>query len=271
MSSRNRIPIDDAKLSALLRAEINQGAKFVNILNGPVSLKECLVVTSLATHYVQGGLFKVKIKWSIPHKALDDVYYERGSFQGRVTDKLIFLTGGERRQFVFGMSESGPASKAKRDAAENNAKVAEDEIRTAKAYLQHVEQNAAAPDPEVDRFERAMALVQAGPIPDTEPSDHWTNEDYIRVVGWMFDAWEEKKYSAIWARRIALGSGLEQRSASQLEWFWVNALPALSGLQLGQKEHPSLAVYAGYSEQALDPMNEKQQSALTQIKEQFFG
>ncbi|MGO9198018.1 MAG: hypothetical protein ACLQK4_12940 [Acidimicrobiales bacterium] len=170
MAQRNRISLDEDKLVALLRTEIDQGADFVNILNGPVSLKECLVVTSVATHHVQGGLFKVKVKWSIPHKALDNVYYERGTFQGRVTDKVIFQSGGNRQQFVFGMSEPGPSSKAMRDMAENNAKVAEDEIKTAKAYLEHLERQAATPDPEVERFQRAMALAQAGPTPDTGPT-----------------------------------------------------------------------------------------------------
>lgn len=86
----------------------------------------------------------------------------------------------------------------------------------------------------------------------------------------MFDSWKEEKYAAIWARRIALGSGLEKRSASQLEWFWINVFPALAGLELDQKGHPSLAVYAGYASETVDPTNENQQMAMSMIKRKFF-
>src|ERR1039458_567575 len=90
MAQHNQIrpTFDQDKLVAALQSEINQGAEFINILPSVVADKSYLVVTTLATHSVVGGMFSVKVKWTVPHKALDNVYYQRGMLGEHVTDKL---------------------------------------------------------------------------------------------------------------------------------------------------------------------------------------
>ncbi|HUD05470.1 MAG TPA: hypothetical protein VMR18_00915 [Candidatus Saccharimonadales bacterium] len=270
MATRNQIrpTFDQDKLVAALQAEINQGAEFVNIFPSVGSDKSYLVVTSVATHSVAGGMFSVKVKWSVPHKALDNAYYQRGTMGSMVMDKLFLEASGRREQFVFGLVDPGIAAKVPREIAANNAKVALGEIEQAKAYL---ERPASAVDPEVERFQRAMALAEAGPQPDTEPSDHWTEDDYKQLFHWTVERWKRKEYSEIWARRVGLSPSLEQRMAIDQLWFWVNALAALSGLELGQKGHPKLSVFAGYADQVVDNSNDGQRQAMEDIKRQFFG
>jgi hypothetical protein len=269
-AQRNRISLDEDKLVALLKPEIDQGGWFRNIVNGPVSNKECLVITSVATHYVQGGLFKVKLKWSIRHKALDNVYYERGTFHDRVTDKVIFEVGSIREQFVFGMTEPGPSSKVTRDIAANNAQVAESEIKHAKLH-DEIMTRELPPDPQVARFKRAIAEAEANQMPYTEASDEWTEQDYRQLWSWMFECWNQDRYQELWDRRIALGSGLQQREANNNLWYWINALPALAGLELKKKNDPSLAAFAAYADQVVNLENEDQRRSMQDLKRQFFG
>jgi hypothetical protein len=252
-------------VASLLEEEIEQGARFVNIYRHINNKKEHLLVTTAATRAIDSGMFHLKVRWCVPHSTVERVYAQRGVIRGYTSDVLVIDGQGGTREFTFGFNDR--RSKELSKIAEANATVAANEInKVIQAYGR-----APTESPEFAEFKRAIALAESGPTPDTEPSDHWLEEDYMRLWRWMMEAWDEDKYQAIWTRRVALGSSLGQRTASQQEWFWVNALPALAGLQLGQKEHPSLAMFAGHASQAVDPANEYQRQALSQIEEQFFG
>jgi hypothetical protein len=75
----------------------------------------------------------------------------------------------------------------------------------------------------------------------------------------------------VWERRLALGSKLGQHEASNEVWFWINAFPALAGLNLGLKEHPFVAICAGSAEQVVDRDDTGQMTVMNQIQKLFFG
>jgi hypothetical protein len=269
MADQNHIrpTFDLDKLVTAMQSEINQGAKCINIL-APVNVdKTYLVVTSMATHKVTGGMFSVKVKWSVPHSTLERVYYQRGMLGNFVCDKLFLESSDGKRDFIFGMVEPGAATKVLREIAENNAEVAVREIEQEKAHLD----KPPSVDPEIEKFQRAMALAEAGPKEDTESSDDWTEDAYKQLWTWMFERWNQSQYYELWARRIGLSPGLEQRMANNDLWFWINALPALAGLELKQKGHPKLSVFAGYADQVVNTTNDDQRRAMENIKRQFFG
>jgi hypothetical protein len=266
------------ELVAALRSDIDAGARFINLFRDPVTRKNLLVVTSVATHLVQVSMFSTKVKWSVPHKALDSVRHVRRVSSHFVVDELRLIDRARRvRVFTFGISDQDVNFQTLRDMAEENANIAVATIRRqAEAKSGAVPDGVLIPkardrqreqrDRELEQLQRKMALIESGPPPDTEPSDHWTEADYERLHAWMLDRWGEAKYKEIWTRRIALGYGLAQRSATDSLWFWINAWPALSGLELHQRDHPILAMIVGTAEQAMSSSDIDQKRAMADIK-----
>jgi hypothetical protein len=209
----------------------------------------------------------MKILWYVPVDTIDGAWPKRIPHGRYVRDLVVIQdNNGRVHEFQMGFYEMSGGGGVIRDMAEKQAKTAAAEIQS---LVDPPETEPVASEPA--KSQHSLALVDAGPEPDTEPSDHWTQEDYERLARWMQKAWENKKYQAIWLRRIALGYGLVQRSAAQQEWFWVNALPALAGCELDLRDHPLMATFAGYADQAVDESIEGQQRAMEVINQKFFG
>jgi hypothetical protein len=81
-------------------------------------------------------------------------------------------------------------------------------------------------------------------------------------------------YAAVWERRVALGYSLSQNEAPAETWYWVNALPALAALRLGNRDHPFVATAAGYADQVFWSVAERDASmeaTNAEIQQRFFG
>ena len=129
---------------------------------------------------------------------------------------------------------------------------------------------ARVSDPALEKHYRAIALVQSEPDSDTESCDGCTEQDYLRLFGWLKSAFGSGQSRPVWERRLALRYKLGQHDATREPWFWINALPALAGLNLGLKEHPFLAVCAGYAHQTVDDRDVGQMTVMNQINREFF-
>jgi len=183
-----------------------------------------------------------------------------------VTSVLVLEARDQTYEFAFGFDDSGGASRLKRDIAEQNATVAANEITsTIEAYFN------APVDPAFEELKRSMALIEAEPDADTESSEGWVLEDYADLLSWMREEWRARERRTIWEQRVALGYQLVQGPATQNQWFWINAFPAMAALRIGLKEHPLVATFAGMAENILDPDNEGQQKAVDDIRKRFFG
>jgi hypothetical protein len=75
----------------------------------------------------------------------------------------------------------------------------------------------------------------------------------------------------VWERRCALGYGIDHTNATQIQWFWLNALPAMSGLKLKLKDDPVLAMCAGLASEARDPSSRVQTEFMEGIEDGFFS
>jgi hypothetical protein len=76
----------------------------------------------------------------------------------------------------------------------------------------------------------------------------------------------------IWAKRCDYGYDIgEDQFQSRSDWFWFNAYPALSGLNLGADRGGMLSMVCGYAEQACDRNDPEQVQVVQEIKRRYFA
>jgi hypothetical protein len=266
MGQQNGAWLDPDRLLPLVGAEIDAGATFVNVFHSLITKKEYLLVTSTSTRFIEDGMFKMKIGWMVRHEDLDDVNPRRLLQGSYARDQVVLQARGRTYDFTMGFSERASMGKDMRDMAEHNAEVAANEIKSCLSRL-----TSPSVDPDLAEFHRSIALAEAGPTPDTESSEHWTTADYERLSSWLVTTYDKGQRKAVWQRRLALGYKLGQGPATREQWFWINALPALAALELGQKGHSMTAVFAGLSDRSVDRSDSAQRTAMERIEKQFFG
>ncbi len=225
MARENGVSADPRRLTQLLKADVDAGAEFINIFQHG---KEVLIITSLGTHSAIYSLLSTRVRWSIPHSELESVRAIRTAPKGNVWDRLELNTATKYQEFTFGYnSPSGQVATA-RHIAQHNAEVAATEIHR----LLDQRSDARAVDPDLQAAYRHMEVRRAGVPLDTESSEGWTRDDLQELYMWMREAYIRRKYQAVWARRCALGFSMGRMDATQVQWFWINALPAMAGLKL---------------------------------------
>jgi hypothetical protein len=75
----------------------------------------------------------------------------------------------------------------------------------------------------------------------------------------------------IWDVRVPYGYDIgEEQFDSRADWFWFNAYPALSGLNLGQDRGAPLSTFCGWAEQAHDHNDPVQRRIVEEIKRRYF-
>jgi hypothetical protein len=268
MADTNGLLVNTTKLTRLLRDDVDAGADFINIFQDPFEKKELLLITSVATYSVLSGLFSSRIQWSIDHEDLEGARVSRSLAGGNVWDGLILVPkNGRQRFFVFGLNPQGGQMAMAREIAQHNAEVAAAEI-------QRVLDGRAQPqavDPELEALHRGLRMRESGVPLDTESSQGWTRDDFEELRIWMGESYDRREYHAVWACRCALGYGMDRTNATQIQWFWVNALPAMSGLKLKLKDDPVLAMCAELASEALDRSSEVQTEFMEGIEKEFFA
>lgn len=74
----------------------------------------------------------------------------------------------------------------------------------------------------------------------------------------------------IWNQRDAYGYNIgEEQFASREDWFWFNAYPALSGLNLGMDRGAPLSTYCGLADQAHDRNDPEQKHVVDEIRARY--
>tara|TARA_R100000306_G_C4347453_1_gene128338 strand:- start:174 stop:524 length:351 start_codon:yes stop_codon:yes gene_type:complete len=116
-----------------------------------------------------------------------------------------------------------------------------------------------------------MDAAEAGPAVEPEDPDRYSAAEYAGIVLWMREAYDGGRYDAVWARRVAFGYGVGESHMSNDDFFWFNALPALAAMNRGQRDHPAVAMCAGFAEQAADKSDAEQSQAVQEINDRYFG
>lgn len=111
-----------------------------------------------------------------------------------------------------------------------------------------------------------IASVQGFDRPATpEPAE-------LRAMVQRFhDQFSAGNYLEVWEERSSYGYSLDRDSLRGDDRFWIDALPTLAALRLGQREHPLVAGYAGLAEDSQDYLNEKHRAAVQEINERYFA
>jgi hypothetical protein len=90
----------------------------------------------------------------------------------------------------------------------------------------------------------------------------------------MIERFNAGDYEAVWSRRLALGHALSGEDADPEVWFWLNALPALSELRQGRKDHPFVSTAAAWADEAYRGISERSDSvegAMAEVNSRYFG
>jgi hypothetical protein len=268
MADMNGIYVNADRVLRIMCDEIDdEDARFVNVFNQVGHKNELLVITSVSSSSLVQGLLRTKVEWQVRHEDLREVRAQRGLFRGYVHDDLVLEARDKSYRFQFGFFQGTAASKHWLEMAQDNAGTAEAEI----SQFVGPRPRVAAADPALEELHRSMALIDSEPPSDTESCEGWTLDDYEALFNWMKTAFSRDQHRPIWERRLALGYNLDQQEASNELWFWINAFPALAGLNLGLKEHPFVATCAGSAEQVVDRDDIGQMTVMNQIKKLFFG
>lgn len=85
------------------------------------------------------------------------------------------------------------------------------------------------------------------------------------------DQFNAGSYLELWEERSSYGYSLDRDSLHGDDRFWIDALPALAALRLGEREHPLVAGYAGFAEESQDHHNEKHRAVVREINERYFA
>lgn len=120
---------------------------FINIFGGsPKRDRELLVVTSLATYFIQRGTFSVKTRWVVKHEDLVEVTPQRGMVPGGyVVDVVTLEADDQLHEFQVGFSFSSSEAEVEREIAAANAQTAAEEIAEVAVALRNRQLPADAP------------------------------------------------------------------------------------------------------------------------------
>jgi hypothetical protein len=132
MASANGIPfLKEDKVVDLLRSEVNNGARFINIFRGH-DKNDLLLVTSVATHSAKNKMLSVRLVWSVRHDELRTIRPHRHTFQCYVIDDLQLLTDNAEREFRFGFNAPRYDTETQREIAQDNCQTAAAQISDAR-------------------------------------------------------------------------------------------------------------------------------------------
>lgn len=123
-------------------------------------------------------------------------------------------------------------------------------------------------DPDLAQTLRAMELSKEVPVSNngTVPAPDAAAE----IAAWMRSAYARGEFQAIWEKRVELGYDVSADGLSHDDWFSLNALGALSALQVGMRDHPVTPMAAGYAQSA-GARTDEQRAQLDEIKLRYFG
>jgi hypothetical protein len=264
MARINGVAVDEAKMTQLLRADVDAGAEFINIFKHQ---KEVLIITSVAVHALVYGLVSARVLWSIPHGELESARAVRSAPKGADWDRLELDTATKSQEFTFGYNAPGAQTATKREMAKHNAEVAAAEIN---AILDR-RSDARSVDPDLQAFHRHLEARRSGVPLGTESSEGWTRDDFQVLYMWMREAYIRGEYQVVWARRCALGYGMGENDATKTQWFWINALPAMAGLKLNLKDDLALATWAALASTSVDWSSDVQKQWMRGIEIGYHG
>lgn len=97
-----------------------------------------------------------------------------------------------------------------------------------------------------------------------------TADGLVALVAKFRDSYPEGDSQGIWAARVKYGYDVgEDQFERRSDWFWFNAWPALSGLNLGKDRGAPLSTFCGYAEQACDRADPEQRRVVEEIKARY--
>jgi len=126
-------------------------------------------------------------------------------------------------------------------------------------------------DPDLDQFYRSIDAADSGPQIGTANVESFSAEDYRDLGLRMSEQFQQDDFDAVWQTRCGLGYQMNADICPTDSYFWINAFGALSGLALGLRDHPVVAMSAGLASNALDRSQSQQTAAVDAIERQFFG
>lgn len=123
-------------------------------------------------------------------------------------------------------------------------------------------------DPALDDALRAMEAAKqfSGPVDDSPPN----SSELATVASWMRSAYAGREFQAVWEKRVELGYGISADGLDPVDWFSLNALGALSGIEIGVRDHPVVSMSAGYADLA-GARTDEQKAQIDEIKRRYFG
>ena len=84
MADENGVLVDATRVTRMLRADIDAGGEFINILRHANKKREFLIITSLASHSVVDSMLSPRVQWSVPHSELKSARAVRSAPRGDV-------------------------------------------------------------------------------------------------------------------------------------------------------------------------------------------
>lgn len=130
---------------------------------------------------------------------------------------------------------------------------------------------AASPssDPALDELHRSMAAIDAQP--QVTPASADELGDVHAAAVWMRQTYDAGDRRAVWNRRLELGGSFAQGTGSSGDWFWANALAALSAMDLGLRDHPLVATCCGFADVSADRSNPQEMAAKAEFNRRYFS
>lgn len=114
-------------------------------------------------------------------------------------------------------------------------------------------------------------MKQAKVYIEDHPEETLAPAEITAAAQWMRNAYAADQLQAVWERRLAGGFGAAGDGVSQEDWFWYNALPALSALRLGLKAHPLVATCCGWADGDVDRTDPEQVITVQEFEAMFFA
>jgi hypothetical protein len=97
-----------------------------------------------------------------------------------------------------------------------------------------------------------------------------THDGLVALVAKFREGYAEGDSQGIWAARVKYGYDIgEDRFGQSSDWFWFNAYPALSGLNLGKDRGAPLSTFCGYAEQACNRDDPEELRVVNEIKARY--
>jgi hypothetical protein len=113
-------------------------------------------------------------------------------------------------------------------------------------------------------------FVASDPRRTTRESSSATADGLVALVAKFKNSYAEGDSQGIWAARVRYGYDIsEDRFERRSDWFWFNAYPALSGLNLGKERGAPLSTFCGLAEQASDRNDPEERRVVDEIKARY--